>query len=103
MVTSSGDDADALRGELAHMRRRAEDVERRLDEVLFVVTSMTARDYSRRVELRDDDDFVVSALAIGLNMMCEELQRWTEELTTARDRALVASHAKSRFLATMSH
>jgi len=75
----------------------------RLEEMLTVVTSMTAFDYSRRVALREDDDWIVNALAIGLNMMAEELTRATEELTTARDRALAANRAKSAFLANMSH
>jgi signal transduction histidine kinase/CheY-like chemotaxis protein len=80
-----------------------EGVGERLEEMLAVVTAMTAFDYAKRVRLREDDDWIVNALAIGLNMLGEELARATEELTTARDRALAANRAKSSFLANMSH
>ena len=75
----------------------------RLEEMLAVVTAMTAFDYTKKVALREDDDWIVNALAIGLNMLGDELARATEELTSARDRALAASRAKSAFLANMSH
>ena len=75
----------------------------RLDEILQVVTSMTALDFRQKIELREDDDWVINGLAIGLNMMGDEQHRRAEALTDTRDRALAASKAKTAFLANMSH
>ena len=75
----------------------------RLDQILQVVTTMTALDFERKLETREEDDWLVNALAIGLNMMGDELHRRAEALTEARDRALAANRAKSAFLANMSH
>ncbi|MEZ4385866.1 MAG: ATP-binding protein [Nannocystaceae bacterium] len=75
----------------------------RLEEMLAVVTSLTALEYDRKVPLAEDDDWIVNALAIGLNIMGDELATATRELKDARDRALAASRAKSAFLANMSH
>ncbi len=82
---------------------RLHQVTGRLEEILEVVTSLTALEYDRKVPLSDDDDWIVNALAIGLNIMGDELAQATRELTTARDGALAASRAKSTFLANMSH
>jgi len=75
----------------------------RLEEILEVVTGLTALEYERKVSLSEDDDWIVNALAIGLNIMGDELAHATRELTDARDGALAASRAKSAFLANMSH
>jgi signal transduction histidine kinase/DNA-binding response OmpR family regulator len=75
----------------------------RLDQILQVVTSMTALDFGQKLELREEDDWLISALAIGLNMMGDELRRRAEALTETRDRALAANRAKTAFLANMSH
>jgi signal transduction histidine kinase/DNA-binding response OmpR family regulator len=75
----------------------------RLDQVLQVVTSMTALDFCQKLELHEDDDWLINALAIGLNMMGDELHRRAEALTDTRDRALAANKAKTAFLANMSH
>ncbi len=75
----------------------------RLDQILQVVTSMTALDFCQKLDLHEDDDWLINALAIGLNMMGDELHRRGEALTDTRDRALAANKAKSAFLANMSH
>ncbi len=82
---------------------RLAQVSGRLEEMLEVVTSLTALEYERKVSLSEDDDWIVNALAIGLNIMGDELAHATRELTSARDGALAASRAKSAFLANMSH
>jgi signal transduction histidine kinase/CheY-like chemotaxis protein len=93
--------------ELAHrvdqLGRSLEHFHGRLDQILQVVTSMTALDFRQKIELREDDDWLINALAIGLNMMGDELDRRAEALTDTRDRALAASKAKTAFLANMSH
>ncbi|MCA9660394.1 MAG: hypothetical protein KC486_18770, partial [Myxococcales bacterium] len=78
---------------------RLAQISERLEEMLAVVTSLTALEYDRKVALIEDDDWIVNALAIGLNIMGDELALATHELTEARDRALAASRAKSAFLA----
>ena len=75
----------------------------RLDQILQVVTSMTALDFDRKLDTREEDDWLVNALVIGLNIMGDELRRRGGALTEALDRALAASRAKSAFLANMSH
>ena len=86
----------ALAGALDHLYLR-------LDQILHVVTAMTALDFEQKLELREEDDWLVNALVIGLNMTSDELRQRTEALTEARDRALAANYAKSAFLANMSH
>ncbi|MEZ4450674.1 MAG: ATP-binding protein [Nannocystaceae bacterium] len=93
----------ALRERLAELEGGAERTAARLEEMLAVVTSLTAFEYDRKISLSEDDDWMVNALALGLNLMGEELARATADLTQARDRALAASRAKSAFLANMSH
>ncbi len=88
---------------LSASENRLNQVTGRLEEMLEVVTSLTALEYDRKVPLSDDDDWIVNALAIGLNIMGDELAQATRELTAARDGALAASRAKSTFLANMSH
>ena len=75
----------------------------RLDQILQVVTSMTALDFDRKLDTREEDDWPVNALVIGLNIMGDELRRRGDAFTEALDRALAASRAKSAFLANMSH
>jgi signal transduction histidine kinase len=75
----------------------------RLDEILRVVTAMTALDFRHKLEPREDDDWLINALAIGLNITSDELRRRAEALTETRDRALSANRAKTAFLTNMSH
>ncbi len=86
----------ALTGALDHLYAR-------LDQILEVVTAMTALDFDRKLEVREEDDWLVNGVVIGLNMMGDELRRRADALTEARDRALAANRAKSAFLANMSH
>ncbi len=96
IVGELGEKVTALTGALDHLHER-------LDQILQVVTSMTALDQGRKLETREEDDWLVNALVIGLNMTGEELRSRADALTEARDRALAANHAKSAFLANMSH
>ncbi len=95
--------AELFQGRLEASEGRLAKVSGRLEEMLGVVTSLTALEYDRKVTLSEDDDWIVNALAIGLNIMGDELAQATRELTDARDGALAASRAKSAFLANMSH
>ncbi len=95
--------AELFQGRLEASEGRLAKVSGRLEEMLEVVTSLTALEYDRKVTLSEDDDWIVNALAIGLNIMGDELALATRELTDARDGALAASRAKSAFLANMSH
>ena len=95
--------AAALAGKVLALTAAIEHLYGRLDQILALVTEMTALNFDRKLEVREDDDWLVSGVVIGLNMMGDELRRRAEELTEARDRALAASRAKSAFLANMSH
>ncbi|MBA3545568.1 MAG: hypothetical protein H0T76_03710 [Nannocystis sp.] len=86
----------ALTGALDHLYAR-------LDQILEVVTAMTALDFARKLEVREEDDWLVNGVVIGLNIMGDELRRRSEALIEARDTALAANRAKSAFLANMSH
>ncbi len=83
--------------------RRYATLDDRLEQMLMVVTRMAAFDFSTKVELVEGDDWSMNALAIGLNMLGEELENATRELTNTRNNALAANQAKSAFLANMSH
>ena len=104
---ASGRGVESVAGELAGkvlaLTAALDYLYARLDQILQVVTSMTALDFERQLEVREEDDWVVNALVIGLNMTGHELRRRAEALTEARDRALAANYAKSAFLANMSH
>lgn len=102
-----GRGVDAAAGELAGkviaLTSALDHLYARLDQILQVVTAMTALDFERKLETREEDDWLVNALVIGLNIMGDELSRRGDALTEARDRALAANRAKSAFLANMSH
>jgi signal transduction histidine kinase/DNA-binding response OmpR family regulator len=95
--------APAAREVIGQIRVGHERLYTRLDEILRVVTAMTALDFRHKLEPREDDDWVINALAIGLNITGDELRRRAEALTETRDRALAANRAKTSFLTNMSH
>jgi signal transduction histidine kinase/DNA-binding response OmpR family regulator len=95
--------AAELRGLVERLVRGHERLSARLDEILQVVTAMTALDFRKKLAPREDDDWLINALTIGLNITGDELRRRAEALTEARDRALAANRAKTAFLANMSH
>jgi len=84
-------------------RAKSRQTKEQFEELVDVVTALAALDYSRRAVVYEGQDEVTNALAIGLNMMCEELEHATTELIHKRDEALAANRAKSTFLANMSH
>ena len=106
-VWAAGDDprgtAPAARELIDRLRGDHERLYARLDEILRVVTAMTALDFRHKLEPREDDDWLINALAIGLNITGDELRRRAEALTETRDRALAANRAKTAFLTNMSH
>jgi signal transduction histidine kinase len=81
------------------MRRRDD----QFADLVEMVTSLAAFNYDVQVTVREGRDDSVNALAIGLNMMAEELLHTTADLVKARDDAMAANRAKSAFLANMSH
>ncbi|MGB1016698.1 MAG: ATP-binding protein, partial [Nannocystaceae bacterium] len=83
--------------------RRYITLDDRLDQMLGVVTRMAVFDFSTKVDVFEGDDWSMNALAIGLNMLGEELENSTRQLTRTRNHALAANQAKSSFLANMSH
>ncbi|MCA9568866.1 MAG: HAMP domain-containing histidine kinase, partial [Myxococcales bacterium] len=72
-----------------------------LTELSTVFLEFSAGNFDVSVRLRGEDH--TDAVSLGLNMMVEELQAMTQQLSVARDRALAATAAKSTFLANMSH
>jgi len=111
------DSPSGLEGILEHLER---DVDRALDavvaerarnqrmdhqfgELVEVVTALAGLDYTQQATVYEGQDDSINALAIGLNMMGEELASSTARLIRARDEALAANRAKSTFLANMSH
>ncbi len=103
----AGGDPAALLAELRPLVHQLSESNRRLyarlDEILQVVTAMTALDFRRKLEPDEEDDWLIHALVIGLNITGDELRRRAEALTETRDRALAANRAKTAFLTNMSH
>jgi signal transduction histidine kinase len=95
--------AAALIDREAAKRARIERTDQQFGELVEVVTALASLDYSQRVTVDEGQDDAINALAIGLNMMCEELAHATTALTRTRDDAMAANRAKSAFLANMSH
>jgi signal transduction histidine kinase len=106
-VGSALDELEARVGRLLSAHAAAVAYNRRIDaqfsELVDMVTALAALDYDARVTTHDGNDDAVNALAIGLNMMAEELKHTTEQLIAVRDAAMAANRAKSAFLANMSH
>jgi len=93
----------ATADELIALRRYRSRTEQQMAELFQTITAYAALDYDRRITTHDDNDDITNAMAIGLNMMGEELSHTMRALVTARDEALAASRAKSAFLANISH
>ena len=95
-VAAAADELEALRV----YRTRTD---QQMEELFETITAYAALDYGRRVPVHDGDDAITNAMALGLNMMGEELSHTMTQLVGARDAALAASRSKSAFLANMSH
>ncbi len=94
---------DALLQEHQRELDKAARVHHQFGELLEVVMGLAALDYSQRATVYEGQDDATNALAIGLNMMCEELEHATTALIHTRDEALAANRAQTTFLANMSH
>ncbi|MBA3549528.1 MAG: hypothetical protein H0T76_23885, partial [Nannocystis sp.] len=104
--TAAPEDAALLRAsadELLAMRGYRGRIEQQMGDLFQTITAFAALDYDHRITVHDDDDDITNAMAIGLNMMGEELSHTMRALVGARDAALAASRAKSAFLANISH
>ncbi|WP_437606618.1 PAS domain S-box protein [Sorangium sp. So ce834] len=64
--------AEALVQETLERRAREERLERRLNDTMVMLNSIVSFDFSRRAEVSDQGD-AWDALALGLNMVAEEL------------------------------
>jgi signal transduction histidine kinase len=93
----------AAAAELAQLRAHRARTDRQMQELFETINAYAALDYGRRVTLREGEDDITNAMALGLNMMGEELSHTMTQLVRARDAALAASRSKSTFLANMSH
>ncbi len=89
--------------ELAFLRDYRARTEQQMEELFETITAFAAADYHRRVPVYEGNDDITNAMAVGLNMMGEELSHTMTQLVGARDAALAASRSKSAFLANMSH
>ncbi|MCA9658853.1 MAG: hypothetical protein KC486_10935 [Myxococcales bacterium] len=96
-------DVDASLAALISERDRNRRMDHQFGELVEVVTALAGLDYSQQATVYEGQDDAINALAIGLNMMGEELANSTAALIRARDEALAANRAKSTFLANMSH
>ncbi|MEZ4381883.1 MAG: ATP-binding protein [Nannocystaceae bacterium] len=96
-------DVDAALEALAAERGRNRRMDLQFGELVEVVTALAGLDYSQQATVYEGQDDSINALAIGLNMMGEELANSTAEIIRARDEALAANRAKTTFLANMSH
>ncbi|WP_438004839.1 PAS domain S-box protein [Sorangium sp. So ce321] len=64
--------AQALVEEVLDRRAREERLERRLNEIMVMLNSIVSFDFSKRAEVSEEGD-AWDALALGLNMVAEEL------------------------------
>jgi signal transduction histidine kinase len=96
-------DVDTSLAALAAERARYRRMDHQFGELVEVVTALAGLDYSQQATVYEGQDDSINALAIGLNMMGEELANSTAEIIRARDEALAANRAKTTFLANMSH
>lgn len=76
--------------------------EERIFGVVNKIMELARLEFTSPLESDDWDDHL-SAVAVGLNMLSEELQASVEALQSAKSDAEEASAAKSQFLANMSH
>ncbi len=103
LITQLETSTDALLQENQRQRDQIERTNLQFGELVEVVMGLAALDYTQRATVYEGQDDATNALAIGLNMMCEELEHATTELIHTRDVALAANRAKTTFLANMSH
>ncbi len=103
LLSQLEDSSETLAAAFEQQREKNRRMDHQFGELVEVVTALAALDYSRRAQVYEGQDDATNALAIGLNMMCEELAHATTELIHTRDEALAANRAKSTFLANMSH
>ena len=101
-----GDEASVIVAKLykayAEERDRNRRREQGIQSILDTMIQIASGDFDVMVSF-DQPDELFDALMVGMNMMGEELQAVTIQYQEARDEALYASKAKSRFLASMSH
>lgn len=76
--------------------------EQRAVEMSEVLVSLAALDFGKYAQVHGTDD-VFDALAVGVNILGEELKVRVSDLATAKEAAEAASRAKSDFISAMNH
>ena len=74
----------------------------RIDEILEQIMKLASGEHDYRGEISEDGD-KIDAIIVGLNMLAEEIECYTDELKTLRKKAGESDRLKSTFLNNMSH
>ena len=74
----------------------------RIDEILEQIIRLASGECDYRGEISEDGD-KIDAIIVGLNMLAEEIESYTDEIKALRDKSEESDRLKSTFLNNMSH
>ena len=74
----------------------------RIDEILEQIMKLASGEHDYRGEISEDGD-KIDAIIVGLNMLAEEIESYTDEIKVLRDKSEESDRLKSTFLNNMSH